>query len=172
MKSFLQHGLLILIVVLFYACSAETETHTIETPALDLEMTGPLFQGPNTATATWEYSLKELFPQSGNEIDIEDVRITTIKISPKDGIDYPELGKVIMEMKPKNSGMSRIALLESNFDTTKTNLLSIAEIQEDFDEAFEDERLTFVADFDMISEEYFDDLSFGLVVTFEIEIEK
>jgi hypothetical protein len=159
-------------IIFLSACSVETETHIIETPTLDLNMTGPLFQGPNTATATWVYKLSELFPEAGSEIDIEDVRISTIKIIPKDGIEYPELGKVVMEMKPKNNGMSRIALLETNFDTTMPNSLNVAEIQEDFDDAFEDERLTFVADFDMITEEYFEDLSFELIVTFEIETVK
>jgi hypothetical protein len=77
-----------------------------------------------------------------------------------------------MEMKPKNSGMTRVGLLETNFDSSKANSLNVAEIQEDFDEAFANERLTFVGDFDLIAEEYFDDLAFDLIVTFEIQTQK
>lgn len=172
MKRFIKYSLLSIVFLLFVSCSVETETQIVETPVLELKATGPLFQGSNTATVTWEYSLKELFPEIDNEIVIEDARIATIKIVPKQDVDYPELGKVVMEMKPKNNGMSRVGLLETNFNNSEANSLNVAEIQEDFDEAFTDERLTFVGDFEMLSEEYFDDLAFDLIVTFEIQTRK
>jgi hypothetical protein len=77
-----------------------------------------------------------------------------------------------MEMKPKDNGMKRVGLLETNFDNSQANTLNVAEIQEDFDEAFKDERLTFVGDFDLLAEEYFEDLAFNLIVTFEIQTQK
>lgn len=172
MKVYPKILLICLSAILITSCSVETETHIIETPVLELKATGPLFEGSNTATVTWEYSLKDLFPEISNEIVIEDARVSTIKIIPKLDVDYPELGKVVMEMKPKNTSMTRVGLLETNFDTSQANSLNVAEIQEDFDEAFVDERLTFVGDFDLKDEEYFDDLSFDLVVTFEIQTRK
>lgn len=172
MKYLFKYALISMCVLLMTSCSVETEKHIIETPVLELKATGPLFQGSNTATVTWEYSLKDLFPEIENEIVIKDARVSTIKIMPKQGTDYPELGKVVMEMKPKNSGMTRVGLLETNFDSSKANSLNVAEIQEDFDEAFADQRLTFVGDFDLIAEEYFDDLAFDLIVSFEIQTQK
>jgi len=164
--------LVCLSLILIMSCSVDTETHIIETPVLELKATGPMFQGSNTATVTWEYSLEELFPEINNEIVIEDARVTNIKIIPKKDVAYPELGKVVMEMKPKNNGMTRVGLLETNFDNSQANALNVAEIQEDFDEAFKDERLTFVGDFDLLAEEYFEDLAFDLIVTFEIQTQK
>jgi hypothetical protein len=172
MKFYIKYSLIYFFVGLVSSCAVETETHIVETPVLDLKVTGPLFEGSNTATATWEYSLEELFPEINNEIVIEGARVSTIKIIPKADIDYPELGKVVMEMKPKNNGMTRIGLLETNFDKSNANSLNVAEVQEDFDEAFVDERLTFVGDFDLLAEEYFDDLAFDLIVTFEIQTRK
>jgi len=172
MKVHLKFLLICFSVMPIISCSVETETHIVETPVLELKVTGPLFQGSNTSTATWEYKLEELFPEVNNEIVIENARVSSIKIIPKSGVDYPELGKVVMEMKPKNNGMSRVGLLETNFDNNQANSLNVAEIQEDFDEAFSDERLTFVGDFDLLAEEYFDDLAFDLIVTFEIQTRK
>ncbi len=171
MRHYQRYIMILLILLALNACQTETETKIIETPNLDLKMTGPMFSGPNTATVTWEYSIAELIPDVQN-VQIENARITGIKITPKNSVDYPELGQIVMEVKPKDAGMSRVGLLEHNFDTSKANNLSVAEVQEDFDDAFEEGKLTFVADIDMIAEEYFDDLTFDLVVTFEIEIEK
>ncbi len=173
MKNYLKNiSMLVAFIIICTSCSVETETHIIETPVLELKATGPLFQGSNTATVTWEYKLKELFPEISNEIVIEEARVKTIKIIPKDNIDYPALGKVVMEMKPKNTNMTRVGLLENNFDINKSNSLNVAEIQEDFNEAFKDEKLTFVADFDLLDKEYYDDISFDLVATFEIQTHK
>lgn len=164
--------LALFLITIFSSCSVETETHIVETPVLQLEAVGPLFQGPNTATATWEYKLEELFPEISDEIVIENARVSTIKMMPKKAIDYPQIGKVVMEMKPKNTNMTRVGLLETNFDNSQVNSLNVAEIQEDFNEAFRDERLTFVADFELLDEEYYDDLSFDLIATFEIQTRK
>jgi hypothetical protein len=172
MKSIPIKLLFSLYIIFLFSCSVETESHIIETPVLELDATGPMFQGPNTATVTWEYKLEELFPESDNEIVIESARISTIKMRPVENIEYPDLGKVVMEMKPRNNSMSRVGLLEENFDTSKPNSLTVADVQEDFDEAFKDEKLTFVADFDMKEEEFFDDLKFELIVTFEIQTRK
>lgn len=168
MKFFFKYLLICQITVLVFSCSVETETHTVKTPVLELKSTGPLFQGPNTATATWEYKVKDLFPELSNGIRIENARVSTIKIIPKTGVDYPKLGKVVMEIKPKNNGMTRIGLLETNFDNSKANSLNVAQIQEDFKKAIKGEKLTFVADFDLLEEDYYDDLSFDLIVSFKI----
>jgi hypothetical protein len=172
MKSYFKLFVVSIQVVLVFSCSVETETHIVDTPVLELKANGPLFEGSNTATVTWEYSLKELFPEMSNEIVIEDARVTAIKIIPKKNVDYPELGKVVMEMKPKDNGMKRVGLLETKFDHTQPNSLNVAEIQEDFDKAFSGGRLTFVGDFDLLAEEYFDDLAFDLIVSFEVQTQK
>lgn len=168
MKFDIKYILICFTLALITSCSVETETHTIETPVLELKATGPLFQGSNTATATWKYSLEDLFPEINNEVIIENARVTSIKIIPRPDVNYPDMGKVIMEMKPKEANMLRIGLLETNFKNDKSNTLSVAAVQEDFNKAFKDGRLTFVADFDLLDEDYYDDLNFDLIVTFKI----
>lgn len=154
---------------LIVSCSGETQQHTLNTPTLQLKAVGPLFQGSNTATAEWSYSLKDLFPDLEGDINIESAKITAIEVIPVEDVNYPELGTMVMEMKPKNTPMMRVGLLNSQLNTTTTNTLDIAEIQEDLELAFADGMLIFVGDFDLVEEEYFDDLVFNLIVTFEIE---
>lgn len=168
MKISIKHVLICVASTFMISCSVETETHSITTPVLELKATGPLFQGSNTATATWEYSLEALFPEMSKEIVVESAKVTSIKMIPKPNVNYPVMGKVVMEMKPKETNMLRIGLLENNFKNEQSNNLSVAAVQGNFDKAFKDGRLTFVADFELLEEDYYDDLSFNLVVTFKI----
>lgn len=168
MKFYFKYLFICITTALIFSCSVETETHTVKTPILELSATGPLFEGSNTATATWKYSLEELFPELDDEILVENARVTSIKMIPKPDVNYPDMGKVVMEMKPKETNMLRIGLLETKFNNDKTNSLSVAAVQQDFGKALKNGRLTFVADFDLLEEDYYDDLNFDLIVTFKI----
>lgn len=154
------------------SCSVETDQHTITTPVLDLRAVGPLFEGSNTATATWNFNLKELFSEAEGDLIIETAKITQINLQPKPNIDYPKIGKVVVEMKSKYSSMVRIGLLETNIQKDKNYSLKVADKQKDIDVALADERITFVGDFDMLDEEFYEDLVFDLQVTFEVETRK
>lgn len=172
MRSFFYIILILLGSKLFVSCRGELETHIVKSPILELKAIGPMFEGANTATVTWKYKLEKLIPEFNKETKIEDFRIYSIKIKPIKDLEYPEIGKIVMELKPGNQAMSRVGLLEGDFDKNKSNELSIADIQEDFDEGFIEERLTFVADFDLKEEEFFDDIKFELEVTFELKTKK
>lgn len=165
-------GCLFLLLAITYSCSVETEKHEITTPVLDLKAVGPLFEGSNTSTATWEFNLEDLFPEVEGDLIIEKAKITNINIKPKSGTDYPKIGKMVMEMKSKYTSMTRIGLLETNIQTDKSYDLQVAKSQEEIDVAITDERITFVGDFDMLQEDYYDDVIFDLQVTFEIETRK
>jgi hypothetical protein len=165
-------GCLLITLLISTSCSVETEKHQITTPNLDLKAVGPLFEGSNTATATWEFTLKELFPDVEGEIILEKAKITGITVKPKVGMDYPKIGKMVMEMKSKYTSMNRIGLLETNIQTDKSYDLQVADAQEEVEVAMVDERITFVGDFDMLQEDYYEDVVFDLQVTFEIETRK
>jgi len=77
-----------------------------------------------------------------------------------------------MEMMSKYSSMNRIGLLETNIQTDKSYDLQVADAQEEVDVAINDERITFVGDFDMLQEDFYEDVVFNLQVTFEIETRK
>ncbi|WP_019038596.1 hypothetical protein [Psychroflexus tropicus] len=167
--KYLSIALIGFILILNVSCAADTETHEVTTPVLDLKAVGPLFEGSNTSTATWEFSLNDLFPQVEGDIVVDKARITSITVKPRADMDFPKVGKMVMEMKSKYTSMTRIGLLESNIQTDKSYDLQIAGKQEELETAFEDERITFVGDFDMLQEDFYDDVVFDLQVTFEVE---
>ena len=169
MKTYPKFAILMLLSIFICSCSGETKTHTVKTPKLALTASGPLFQGSNTATATWNYDLKELFPNVKEEVEIKSARVSSIQVMPIKEADYPQLGKMVVEMKSPNTKMTRIGLLDADLDVDQTNNLSIADVQEDLEETFTDEKIIFVGDIDMKDEQFYDDLRFDLVVTFDIE---
>jgi hypothetical protein len=160
---------LMLCAVLLSACSEPTEKQEVKTPVLNLKASGPFFQGPSTATAEWSFTLDELFSDQDGEIKIEEAHISRIEIIPIQDQSYPKIGKVVMEMKSKNTTMKRIGLLDTKLSTTQNNTLSVADVQEELEEAFVDNEIIFVADFDILDQEYYDDLHFELLVTFQLE---
>ena len=160
------------LITVSISCSVETDKHTITTPVLDLKAVGPLFEGSNTSTATWNFNLNELFPEVEGDLIIEKAKITEISLKPKPNVEYPKIGKVVVEMKSKYSSMTRIGLLETNVQTDKSYNLTVADKQESIDVALMDERITFVGDFDMLDEEFYEDVVFDLQVTFEVETRK
>lgn len=161
-----------LISILFISCTTETESFVVKTPPLNLQASGPFFEGTNTLSATWEYSLEELIPEMNGEIIVENVRVNTIKIVPKSDLSYPQIGQVIMQMKSENKNLSRIGLLESNFKTNQSNNLKVWQIQDNLHKAIIDEKVIFLADFEMLDNKYNDDLSFDLIVTFNVRTRK
>lgn len=165
-------GGLFFLITMSISCSVETETHQVTTPILDLKAVGPLFGGSNTATATWEFKLVDLFPELQGEAQVEKAKITNINIKPKQGYDYPKIGKMVMEMKSKYTSMTRIGLLETNIQVDKNYDLQVAKKQKEVEVAIADERITFVGDFDMLDEDFYEDVIFDLQVTFEIETRK
>ncbi len=165
-------GFFLIFITIISSCSVNTESYELSSPTLELKAVGPLFEGSNTATATWEFSLKEILPELEDESLLHRVEITAIEVISKPGLDFPKVGKMVMEMKSAYTSMTRIGLLETNMQKEKTYKLQIAGKQEELTTAFKDERITFVGDFDMLEEDFYDDVVFDLKVTFNVEIKK
>ncbi len=163
---------LVFFATFFQSCSVETETYLVEAPTLELKAVGPLFEGSNTATATWEFQLKDLLPDVEGEISLHEAKVTAVKVTPIGEEDFPKVDKMVMEIKSKYISMTRIGLLESNIKTGRTYDLSVADKQKDIVTALQDERITFIGDFDMLDEEYYEDVNFSINVTFEVQVKK
>ena len=164
--------LVLLVSIMSTSCAVETKKHEIETPVLELKANGPLFKGSNTSTATWEFSMQDLFPSVEGEIIIEKAKITAISIQPRSDLDLPKISKMVMEMKSKYTKMNRIGLLEINIQKDKSYNLKLVDKQEELAVAITDERITFVGDFNMLDEDFYGDVIFDLQVNFEIETRK
>lgn len=160
-------------LVLLTSCSGETETLTINSPELRLSAEGPLFEGANTATASWEFILVELIGENEDrKVSIKNAKLTQVEILLQEGEDLPEIEKMVFEMTSKNTPMTRLGLYEGKIEPGKSFGLSLASKQDKLASAFEDGKITFVGDFDLLEEEYWEDIHFSLKATFELEIKK
>ncbi len=172
MKKRLFYGILCLSTLLLISCSIETESHLVKTPTLKLNAVGPLFEGSNTATASWEFSIGQLLGEEFSSEDFRDARIHELKIITPDDEDFPRIDKMVMEMKSKYTSMNRIGLLEENIKFNKEYAFKIAGKQEEVLKALKDEKITFVGDFDLLEEEFYEDLIFDLQVVIEVMVKK
>lgn len=172
MKTNYFYLVLFFISLLFVSCSVETESHLIETPVLKLKAIGPMFEGSNTATVSWEFDINSLLSEEFSSEDFKDARIHELKIVTPEDQDFPKMNKMVMEMKSKYTSMNRIGLLEENIQQNRSYSLKVADKQEEVLKALKDEKITFVGDFDLLEEEYYEDISFDLQVVIELMVKK
>ncbi|EKB48943.1 hypothetical protein [Cecembia lonarensis] len=155
------------------SCAGETEKITINSPELRLSAEGPLFEGANTATASWEFDLSALIGKTEEDLTaVKNAKLTQVEISLEDGEGLPGIEKMVFEMTSKNTPMTRLGLYQGKIDPGKSFVLNLADKQEKLASAFEDGKITFVGDFDLLEEEYWEDIHFSLKATFELEIKK
>lgn len=159
---------LCLLLALIVSCGGNLNTIEVETPELDMVAEGPLFEGSNTATATWEFDLSSLLGDQGNKVSKAKVTAIEIRLVPEE--DLPSLEKMVFEVTSQSTSMTRVGLYNSELDSDEVMELSVAGKQENLASAFQDGRMTFVGDFDLLEEEYWDNVAFKIKVKFELGI--
>jgi hypothetical protein len=171
----MQRHLIKLAVVIFIfvdlsGCTGSSSTQSLETPELQLSAEGPLYAGANSATATWEFDLKEVLGKTGTEVS--EAKITSVEVVLTAADTLPAMEKMVFEMTSKNTPMTRIGLYEGKITPGQPFTLTIAEEQENLAAAFADGKITFVGDFDVLDEEYMGNVAFTLKVKFELGTNK
>jgi hypothetical protein len=171
----MQRQLTKLAVIIFFfvglaGCTGSSSTQPLETPELQLSAEGPLYAGANSATATWEFDLKEILGKTDTEVS--EAKITSIEVVLTAADTLPAMEKMVFEMTSKNTPMTRIGLYEGKITPGQPFALTIAEEQENLASAFADGKITFVGDFDVLDEEYMGNVAFSLKVKFELGTNK
>jgi hypothetical protein len=167
----MQRYLIKLAVVIFIfvglsGCTGSSSSQSLETPELQLSAEGPLYAGANSATATWEFDLKEVLGKTGTEVS--EAKITSVEVVLTAADTLPTMEKMVFEMTSKNTPMIRIGLYEGKITPGQSFALTIADEQENLASAFADGKITFVGDFDVLDEEYMGNIVFTLKVKFEL----
>jgi hypothetical protein len=153
------------------ACNGESEMIRIASPQLEMKAEGPLFEGANTVTASWEFDLNTLLGQSQN-LNLKSAKLSSVEIILEDAENLPGLENMVFELTSKNTPMTRLGLFEGKINANVPFQLSLAAKQENLNSAFEDGKITFVGDFDLQEAEYWEDINFSLKAVFELEIKK
>lgn len=169
MRNFFYSFSIFLLMLLLVSCGSNLKTIEVETPELDMLAEGPLFEGANTATASWEFDLQSLIGDEGSIVSKAKVTAIEIRLVNEEE-ELPSLEKMVFEVTSQNTSMTRVGLYESGLKIDENIKLSVAGKQENLASAFQDGRMTFVGDFDLLEEEYWDNVTFKVKVKFEIGI--
>jgi hypothetical protein len=159
---------LLIVAFLFTGCTGSSTIQEIVSPELQLTAEGPLYSGANSATAIWEFDLKEILG-SGEKV-VSKAKINSVEVFLKESETIPAMEKMVFEITSKNTPMNRIGLYEGPLPQGQVIALTIAEEQENLASAFADGKMTFVGDFDLLDEEYLGNVEFALKVKFEVRI--
>lgn len=167
-KHILSLAISALVVIMMTACSGNVTTVVVETPALELTAEGPLFEGANSSTATWEFDVNQLLGDVQGKVS--KAKVAAVEITLIDSEELPALEKMVFELTSSNTSMTRVGLHEGVFTVGQAVSLNIADKQENLASAFNDGRITFVGDFDLLEEEFWGNVQFVVKVTFELGI--
>ncbi|MCH7410025.1 hypothetical protein MM239_11520 [Belliella sp. DSM 111904] len=167
-KILSQSYLVLFTLFVIVSCGPQLQTEQIETPLLTLKAEGPLFEGANSATATWELDLGKIL--GSLEGSVKEAKVISVEVELLNTEDLPALEKMVLEVTSKNTSMTRVGLFEGKMESGQVFALSIANKQENLANAFQDGKMTFVGDFDLLEEEYWSNVQFSLKVKFEIGI--
>lgn len=157
-----------LTVITLAACSGNLTTVVVETPELELVAEGPLFEGANSSTASWEFDVNQLLGEVQGKVS--KAKVAAVEITLLDGEELPAMEKMVFELTSQNTSMTRVGLYEGAITAGQSVSLSIADKQDNLASAFNDGRITFVGDFDLLEEEYWGNVQFVVKVTFELGI--
>lgn len=156
--------------ILFFGCGGAGEKVELIVSDLELFAEGYLFDGSNTATATWLFDQSNFLAEKGlSGKKISQSRITSITLSSDGDAELPSIDKVVIEMAAPDTRMMRIGLLQESLEPGESYGLQIADTQKGLEKFFEQKEITFVADVNLL-EDFEDDLSLRLRVSFELEV--
>lgn len=167
-KYLIKLSIIAFVLVGSASCKSDLTILEIETPELLLSAEGPLFEGANSATSTWEFDLSKII--GSNEMKVSKAKITSVQVMVKGSDELPSLEKMVFEVTSKNTSMTRVGLYEGVIREGQVFALNITDQQENLASAFADGKITFVGDFDLIDEEYWENVEFTLQVKFELGI--
>ncbi|MCC5932370.1 MAG: hypothetical protein JJU28_24205 [Cyclobacteriaceae bacterium] len=153
-----------------FACGGAGEKVELIVSDLELFAEGYLFDGSNTATASWSFDQSRILEEKGHSgKKIAQARITSITIGSDENSELPSIDKVVIEMAASGTRMIRIGLLQESLEPGESYALQIADTQKGLEKFFEQEEITFVADVNLL-EDFEDDLRLKLSVSFELEV--
>ncbi len=158
----------LLMMLLMISCGGDLKILEVETPEMDMVAEGPMFEGSNTATASWEFDLQNLLGDEGSSVSKAKVTAIEFRVVPEE--DLPSLENMVFEVTSQNTSMTRIGLYDNTLVTDEIMESSVAGQQENLAAAFNDGKMTFVGDFALLEEEFYDNVRFKVKVKFELGI--
>jgi hypothetical protein len=155
-----------------FSCSGETKTYTVSTPELTLVAEGPLFEGSNTATADWKFNAADFFDgRDPASLKFKEAKIKYITIIGCDDYEtMPQVDEIVVEIAAPGTSMMRVGYLQQNIEPCMEYTMQVADIQKNLEEFFKQSGITFVADINVLDEEYWENAELKIKVEFEFSV--
>lgn len=156
---------LFVVMLLLSACGTVT---ILEVPdqKITVKATGPLFEGVNTATASFNF--KDLLPEDTDLSTIHSAKIELFKLVAL-GDGNPENKGFTALIASPNSSMQQFGF--STTSNTDTLNFSLAENQDFLNDVLKDSTQTLVLDFSL-AEDLYDNMEFEAQIQWNVQLKK
>lgn len=142
----------LLALVLFAASCAKTENLTYSTSDLVLTAEGPLYDGSNTATASWKINLAEMLGEGYTTADLAGARITGIRLTALNPESLDLVSDVTFLMAGSGVSMQKVGFLNPVPAGSHHIDLQVADEQKGLEGFFKLNEITLVADLNLTDE--------------------
>ncbi len=158
----------LLSLVWLASCAPSGEKVEIQNLSIDVVATGPLFEGPNTATFDWDVNLESYLGKATEAITSAQIKAVRIKAK---GSDLDAIAQdFTLQLAANGVDMAKVAHASQAEPNEAFTNLQVAEKQEKLEKFFNQEKITFVLDFDYLEEETYDDIEFSIEVDLEMTV--
>jgi hypothetical protein len=134
-------------------CTGKKQSR-LEKIQVELKSEGPLYSGPNTATGIWK-------PAISPGENVKSVRFSRVKISSPDTSLSGLAANIVFQLASNEAEMKKIAFYKGQALSNSLEC-QVAEEQKDLEAFFKGQEITFVLDYDLIPDEWNENLSFTL----------
>ena len=158
-----------LIALLLLAGCAATETKEVTTEILVLTAEGPLYDGSNTATYSWQPDLAALLGEGYTAADIKSARITAVQFGAEDEAAQGLVSDVTFQLAGSGVAMQKVAFMNPMPSGQNLVALQVAEDQKGLGDFFKLDEITLVADVNLTGE-WEDNLALGVQISIQFEL--
>lgn len=144
----MRNTIALLALLLVAVACGKTEKVDYSTDEIVLTAEGPLYDGSNTATATWKANVADIL----GEGKMAGARLTAVTISAAEPADLALINDITLQFAGKDVAMQKVAFLNPLPAGSNSVTLQVAEEQEGLSDFFALEEITIVADLNLKGE--------------------
>lgn len=144
----MRNTIALLALLLVAVACGKTEKVDYSAEEIVLTAEGPLYDGSNTATATWKANIADIL----GEGKMAGARLTAVTITAAEPADLALINDITLQFAGKDVAMQKVAFLNPLPDGSTSVTLQVAEEQDGLADFFALNELTIVADLNLKGE--------------------
>ena len=144
----MRNTIALLALLLVAVACGKTEKVDYSTEEIVLTAEGPLYDGSNTATATWKANLADIL----GEGKLSAARLTAITITAEEPADLALINDITLQFAGKDVAMKKVAFLNPLPAGANSVTLQVADEQDGLADFFALDEITLVADLNLKGE--------------------